>query len=805
MKRLLLLVGIVSLFATEVLAVDGYPILTDEVDGLPWNYQVVDDEAVVVKQDASCFDAVSELVIPGKLGGRDVRIIDDYAFCPNEKLTSVVIPSSVRYIGYAAFWSCVNLQEVTITSSDLEVGMDAFYNDTKLSKLVIQSVEQWSTVTDYFGVVRHCGGNVYIGDDKIESLDIPEGVTTIGAHVFSGMTLKYISFPSTIESVNYEAFYSTTFEEVRTASSKKKLADLLSAHKGKIKSVIVEEGVETLPVNFANGISALQSISLPSTLKNISDNAFYGCTGLTTITIPTSVQTIGNYAFKNCSKLENVIFEGDKPSCQQDIFSSASKALVVTVPTDASGWGEVKQGSWDQVTKLPCVTHTSGTPKYKAGNSSQPSGFYTYCSKCGELISFRPGIQSSGSINANGKTWSYEPTDDNYVRICGVTPEGGDLHIPATVNGVQVKEIRNISENYTHYDNVYIPEGVVKVCESAFYSSAIKSVSLPSTLEVIENWAFCGTDLTEVTIPKSVTSIGLAAFGSSNLADFNVESDNPVYFSSKGAIYKRNPQTIIAGPDYGHLEIIDGTEAIANQIFYYSYLVSISIPGSVKSFDNGAFVQTSRLSIVEFRNGVISFPLNVLSYSSLEWDGSGVKIYYLQAIKICSSVSGITSDMSVLTNIKHVYYDAGDKERVKAMVEKAGLNTANVVFIEDCNYDVEVPQDWIAAYPNFRKMYCYDVTTSLAMPTGKKSAGGNEMTVWDDYVTGCDPTDPNSQFKVNVEMVDGKPVISYEPNLGEERSYTTLGSNDLKTWSRIEGDAADYKFFKVDVEIRSGE
>ena len=52
--------------------------------------------------------------------------------------------------------------------------------------------------------------------------------------------------------------------------------------------------------------SRLNSVTLPSTLTEIWDNAFEQCTGLTEITIPEGVDYIGSKVFAGCENLRSV-------------------------------------------------------------------------------------------------------------------------------------------------------------------------------------------------------------------------------------------------------------------------------------------------------------------------------------------------------------------------------------------------------------------------------------------------------------------------------------------------------------------
>lgn len=118
----------------------------------------------------------------------------------------------------------------------------------------------------------------------------------------------------------------------------------------------------------------------------------------------------------------------------------------------------------------------------------------------------------------------------------------------------------------------------------------------------------------------------------------------------------------------------------------------------------------------------------------------------------------------------------------------------------------------------FVEKFGSDLTAALLKSTGKKSAAGEDMYVWQDYVAGTDPTDPKSQFTATIEMVDGKPVVVWSPKLSEaeaaKRIYTIYGkrtlegshggdSRTIEPWTPVETPAqGGWRFFKVGVEMR---
>lgn len=77
-------------------------------------------------------------------------------------------------------------------------------------------------------------------------------------------------------------------------------------------SIDVPEGITSLRQGFMRNYG-LSSITLPSTLTKINNDAFNSCTSLRNITIPSGVTSIGGNAFNWCSAFQYVIMEGTTP------------------------------------------------------------------------------------------------------------------------------------------------------------------------------------------------------------------------------------------------------------------------------------------------------------------------------------------------------------------------------------------------------------------------------------------------------------------------------------------------------------
>jgi hypothetical protein len=114
------------------------------------------------------------------------------------------------------------------------------------------------------------------------------------------------------------------------------------------------------------------------------------------------------------------------------------------------------------------------------------------------------------------------------VTITGYTGSGGNVAIPAVINGMTVTAIGDWAFQNKSLTDVIIPAGVTSIGVLAFLSNSFTNITLPSALKSIGIMAFADSGLTTVTIPAGVT------FLSANDPKGRMEIDG-------GAFYRRDP------------------------------------------------------------------------------------------------------------------------------------------------------------------------------------------------------------------------------------------------------------------------
>ena len=263
----------------------------------------------------------------------------------------------------------------------------------------------------------------------------------------------------------------------------------------------------------------------------INDRVFKGCTGLTELILPKGNTYIGYEAFSGCSGLKRVEFEMLRaPYIEADAFTGVTAKCIH--PDDGEWtdsdrknyggtltWGAVKNGTIDTLswevdeTGVLTVTGTGTLPDYSTG-AAPWAGCFDEITR----IELGKGVVNKYTLGFNECA--------NLTAVTGWCGENLQWELTAakvlTVSGTgamtDYSETGNVAPWGVSYgpmvETVIVEEGVTTVGDNGFHFTYAKTVSLPSTLTSIGDYAFHNVlgGLNTVVIPENVTSIGTYAF-----------------------------------------------------------------------------------------------------------------------------------------------------------------------------------------------------------------------------------------------------------------------------------------------------
>ena len=166
-----------------------------------------------------------------------------------------------------------------------------------------------------------------------------------------------------------------------------------------------------------------------------------------------------------------------------------------------------------------------------------------------------------------------------------------------------------VFSNCTKLSSVTLPSKLETIPQSAFNQcNALTDISLPDTLKTIGQQAFIGcTSLEKVEIPAGVTSIGDKAFyNCTSVKSFEVDSGNTAYKAIDGMLYTADGKTIVQYPvskNGTEVTVPDGTETVGIGAFGFSNLTKITLPEGVTEICDDAFAYSENLTSLNIPEG----------------------------------------------------------------------------------------------------------------------------------------------------------------------------------------------------------
>lgn len=448
---------------------------TEEFNGVRFSYQRAYDSngkylGGVEILPAVEYSIVDILWIPDHLGGLEVVKVADGAFAGCDRLQTVYVSKTVKYIGREAFRGCISLWNVTFES------VGGINQEDKVDSL------------EYIGASA-------FQETNLSNIELPTSLKKIDACAFSGLSLNVIKIPKNIEYIGESAFeWSRLIEvdfseanklcylgprafagcslfEVKLPSTVKRLRESVFAWNQSLSRVILQEGLIAIEgYAFAN-CSNLSSINIPNSLASVQENAFEGCSL--------------SYGYDDLIIIDNKLLLSARDNCPRDVI----------IP---EGIRVIADGAF--------LNFVAEIRSLKIPDSVEHIGYaFTGCTGLGS----GPVVIDNCLIAVN------ESCPEEYVVPDGVRIIAGgcfsykklrSISIPQSVTSIGAGAFRK-----TLIDNVVIPESVEYIGESAFHSCANLSnvaFSSKSRLSCLDKSCFEGTALRVIRLPNCVDYIG---------------------------------------------------------------------------------------------------------------------------------------------------------------------------------------------------------------------------------------------------------------------------------------------------------
>lgn len=205
---------------------------------------------------------------------------------------NAIIPEGVKRIGEKAFSNCGVITSIVFPGSLIEIGCNSFENCTNLKSICISDIGAWCKISfeGFSANPLYYGANLYINEDLVTDVIIPDNETSIGDFLFVGYA--------------------------------------------RLNSVKINDGVTSIGNCAFQHCKNLSSVSIPDSVTSIGGFAFNGCKKLSIITIPYQMNNVAEDAFSDCESLESINVDlGNTCYCSQaGVLFNTDKTILVQYP-----------------------------------------------------------------------------------------------------------------------------------------------------------------------------------------------------------------------------------------------------------------------------------------------------------------------------------------------------------------------------------------------------------------------------------------------------------------------------------------
>lgn len=331
---------------------DGNTFVADNADGFTLKYEVISatDKTVRVVRGDNYINA-TRITIPSQVDGFTVIEIGQGSFSECQNLTSVSIPNTIVGIRPFAFKRCNKLTAITIPASVTSINEEAFM-ECGLTALTIP------------GTVESIGNEAFEQNQNLKTLVIENGVKKISREAFGGCTsLTSFFLPSSVTKIEYGILWGCSSMTSMSVDSGNTVYDSRDNCNG-----IIETATNTLVMAYdktvipasvtaigedAFTLSYVTKVVLHEGVTSIGEGAFYKEESLRSITIPSTVSQIGESAFYGCVNLSEIYSRIKRPFAIDEYtfkygdngFKQIPATLYVPIGTktlyeNTAGWKE---------------------------------------------------------------------------------------------------------------------------------------------------------------------------------------------------------------------------------------------------------------------------------------------------------------------------------------------------------------------------------------------------------------------------------------------------------------------------------
>lgn len=453
--------------------------------------------------------------------------------------------------------------------------------------------------------------------DTVISGGQPYTVTAIGYSAFGSLStpinVSSVFIPATVLSIGDSAFIycdaltTVTFAENSQLKSIERAAFWGSEHVyPRFKEIKIPDSVETIGNGAFRHCQNLERITLPSALQTLSTVTFYNCTALSEVTFPASLKTIESSAFSGCRNLSEVKLPASLTAIQSSVFHLCINLKTVSYDGSLEQWSRITADN--DVLGYSCPSLVTGDytaqfiPVKDDPTAYPPPKTVTITKYTGtESTVILPSKISSWPVTKIGEDAFQDNTTITSVTIPASVTEIGSNAFAGCTNLTSVNYAGN-------WSNLTIQSGNPAVQDAANAPLFDFEPTPDNTAVIVTNYKYNGA-AADVTIPsryqgKPVTTIGHAAFFNSAVTSVTIPD----------SVTSISDEAFINCPKLTNISIPNSVTYIGFSAFSScTSLKSITLPSSLSFISGALFLGCSQLTTIHIPVSVTSIGNNAFA------------------------------------------------------------------------------------------------------------------------------------------------------------------------------------------------